>query len=100
MIVYYKLDSLLEERHITKKKLGEETGLSTNIISKISKNEGFKTETINRLCEFLKVQPGDIMEWIPDKEYTETYEKKMEIDNQIKSLQAQLEQLEKEKANL
>ena len=37
MIVYYKLDSLLEERHITKKKLGEETGLSTNIISKISK---------------------------------------------------------------
>ena len=85
MIVYYKLDSLLEERHITKKKLGEETGLSTNIISKISKNEGFKTETINRLCEFLKVQPGDIMEWIPDKEYTETYEKKMEIDNQIKS---------------
>ena len=40
------------------------------------------------------------MEWIPDKEYTETYEKKMEIDNQIKSLQAQLEQLEKEKANL
>ena len=46
MIVYYKLDSLLEERHITKKKLGEETGLSTNIISKISKNEGFKKETI------------------------------------------------------
>lgn len=75
MIVYYKLDSLLEERHITKKKLGEETGLSTNIISKISKNEGFKTETINRLCEFLKVQPGDIMEWIPDKEYTKSYEK-------------------------
>lgn len=40
------------------------------------------------------------MEWIPDKEYTETYEKKIEIDNQIKSLQTQLERLEREKANL
>ena len=40
------------------------------------------------------------MEWIPDKEYTKSYEKKMEINNQIQALQAQLEQLEKEKANL
>ena len=69
MIVYYKLDELLKKRQISKTKLTKDTGISTNVISKISKNEGFKTETINRLCEYLCVQPSEIMEWIPDEEY-------------------------------
>ena len=97
MIVYNKLNSLLEERHITRTKLGEDTGLSTNIISKISKNEGFKTETINRLCEYLKVPPGDIMEWIPDSEYETVLKKqeeeKLAIQAQIEELQAKLKKL-------
>lgn len=93
MIVYNKLNSLLEERHITRTKLGEDTGLSTNIISKISKNEGFKTETINRLCEYLKVQPGDIMEWIPDSEYSSLNKEKLAIQAQIEELQAKLKKL-------
>ena len=69
MIVYYKLDALLKERKITKTQLTKDTGISTNIVSKISKNEGFKTETIDRLCEYLQVQPSEIMEWIPNEEY-------------------------------
>ena len=24
-------------------------------------------ETINRLCEYFQVQPGDLIEWIPDR---------------------------------
>ena len=39
MIVYYKLDMLLDERKITKTQLYKDTGISTNVISKISKNE-------------------------------------------------------------
>ncbi|MGF0148488.1 helix-turn-helix domain-containing protein [Lachnospiraceae bacterium SGI.054] len=93
MIVYYKLNDLLKKREISKRKLCEETGLSTNIVSKINKNEGFKTETINRLCEYLKVQPSEIMEWIPDKEYNETYKKKAELEAQIAELQEQLKNL-------
>lgn len=49
MIVYYKLDALLKERKITKTQLTKDTGISTNIVTKISKNEGVKTETIDRL---------------------------------------------------
>ena len=78
MIVYRKLDELLKARKISKNRLGKETGISTNIISKISKNEGFKTETINRICEYLKVQPGDIMEWIPDSDYENKKKEKEE----------------------
>ena len=93
MIVYYKLEGLLKERGISKSKLTEDTGLSTNIVSKISKNEGFKTETINRLCEYLKVQPGEIMEWIPDDEWNSENAKKIEIQKQIEELKRQLESL-------
>ena len=93
MIVYRKLDELLKERGISKNRLGKETGISTNIISKISKNEGFKTETINRICEYLKVQPGDIMEWIPDSDYEDKKKAKAEVQAQIAELQKQLKNL-------
>lgn len=93
MIVYYKLDKLLESRGITKRKLCADTGLSTNIVSKISKNEGFKTETINRLCEYLKVQPSEIMEWIPDEEYNANSQRREELEAQIAELQEQLKNL-------
>lgn len=93
MIVYRKLDELLQERKISKNKLGKETGISTNIISKISKNEGFKTETINRICEYLEVQPGDIMEWIPDSDYENKRKAKEEVQAQIAELQQQLKNL-------
>lgn len=98
MIVYYRLDSLLKERNITKTQLCKETGISTNVISKISKNEGFKTETIDRLCEYLKVQPSDIMEWIPNEEYEKRVNEtknaeRLAIEKQIAELQAKLQQM-------
>lgn len=95
MIVYYRLDTLLNGRKITKTQLCKDTGISTNVISKISKNEGFKTETINRLCEYLHVQPSEIMEWIPDEEYQKQQDQKANaekqaIEQQIADLQAKL----------
>ena len=90
MIVYYKLDTLLSERKITKTQLCKDTGFSTNVVSKISKNEIFKTDTLNRICEYLKVQPSDIMEWIPDAEYNKANEEKQAIEAQIAELQAKL----------
>lgn len=93
MIVYYKLDKLLTERKITKTQLCKDTGISTNIVSKISKNEGFKTDTINRLCEYLKVQPSEIMEWIPDAEYNEKYAEKARLEAQIAELQEKLKNM-------
>ena len=95
MIVYYKLDALLKERKITKTQLTKDTGISTNIVSKISKNEGIKTETIDRLCEYLQVQPSEIMEWIPNEEYEKQKQnaknaEKQAIEAQIAELQAKL----------
>lgn len=90
MIVYYKLDMLLDERKITKTQLYKDTGISTNVISKISKNEVLKTDTLNRICEYLKVQPNEIMEWIPDEEYEKVNAEKLAIEAQIAELQKKL----------
>lgn len=93
MIVYYKLDKILNERKITKTQLCKDTGISSNIVAKISKNEGFKTDTLNRICEYLCVQPSEIMEWIPDAEYNEKYTEKAKLEAQIAELQAKLNQM-------
>ena len=93
MIVYYKLDKLLNERKITKTQLCKDTKISTNIVSKISKNEVFKTDTLNRICEYLNVQPSEIMEWIPDAEYNKANE-------EIASIEAQIAELEEKKKQL
>lgn len=93
MIVYYKLDTLLSKRKITKTQLCKDTGISTNVVSKISKNEVFKTDTLNRICEYLQVQPNEIMEWIPDAEYNKANEEKQAIEAQIAELQAKLKQM-------
>lgn len=90
MIVYYKLDALLSKRKITKTQLYKDTGISTNVVSKISKNEVFKTDTLNRICEYLQVQPSEIMEWIPDEEYNKANAEKAKIEAQIAELQAKL----------
>ena len=93
MIVYYKLDKLLNERKITKTQLCKDTKISTNSVSKISKNEVFKTDTLNRICEYLHVQPSEIMEWIPDAEYQKANAEKIAIEAQIQELQAKLKQM-------
>ena len=98
MIVYYKLDALLKKRKITKSQLCKDTGISTNVVSKISKNEGFKTETIDRLCEYLQVQPSEIMEWISNEEYNK--QKENEKNEEIYSIEAQIAELQAKKKQL
>lgn len=94
MIVYYKLENVLKERGMTWKDLCK-SGISINMPQKFSQNKNVNTETIDKVCEFLHVQPGDIMEWIDEKEQRQT-----EIDRQIEAMQTQIAKLQKEKENL
>ena len=45
---------------------------------------------INKVCEYLHVQPSEIMEWIPDSEYEKQNAEKQAIEAQIAELQAKL----------
>ena len=51
------------------------------------------TDIINKVCEYLHVQPSDIMEWIPDEEYQKANAEKIAIEAQIAELQAKLKQM-------
>ena len=67
-----------------------ELSLSPTLIAKFQKNRNINTDTINKVCEYLKVQPSEIMEWIPDAEYNAQNAEKQAIEAQIAELQAKL----------
>ena len=92
MIIYDKLANLLKERNMTWKDLCQ-SGISTNMPTKFSHNKTMNTEIINKVCEYLKVQPSEIMEWIPDAEYESANAEKLAIEAQIAELQAKLKQM-------
>ncbi|MFR5772117.1 MAG: helix-turn-helix domain-containing protein [Lachnospirales bacterium] len=76
MIVYEKLMNLLSKKKLNKRQLSEAIGIKANTMSALSKNRNVNMETINRICEYLQVQPSEIIEWIPDEEYKKSKRRK------------------------
>ena len=93
MIVYDRLANLLKERNMQWKELCD-AGISANMPTKFSHNKTMNTEIINKVCEYLKVQPSEIMEWIPDAEYESANAEKLAIEAQIAELQAKLKNMQ------
>ena len=91
MIVYYKLTNILKERNMQWKDLCE-AGISINMPQRFSQNKNISSDTIDKVCAFLKVQPGDIMEWV-----NESDQKEIEIQAQIDALQKQLAEVKANK---
>lgn len=92
MIVYKKLEKILEDRNMQWKSLCD-AGISINMPAKFSKNKPMNTDIINKVCEYLHVQPSEIMEWIPDAEYNARNEEKAKIEAQIAELQEKLKNM-------
>ena len=62
---YDKLFELLKERGITTYKIRKDNLISQAALTKMKSGEGnIDTRTLERLCSFLKCQPGDIMEFV------------------------------------
>lgn len=93
MIVFYKLEKILKERNMYWKDLCN-AGISVNTPQKFSGNKNVSTDTIDKICAYLNVQPGDIMEWINEKD-----EKKAKLKAQIEQLQKQLDEIEQQNNN-
>lgn len=65
-IKYYKLLILLNKRGIAKTKLREDLGLGSNTIAKFSNHEPVSFEVLDKLCEYLEVQPDELIEYIKE----------------------------------
>ena len=69
MITYDKLFALLKERGINTTEIRRTNLISQGTLTRIKNGTGgLDNRTINKLCERLGVQPGDLMEYIPDSD--------------------------------
>lgn len=68
-IIYKKLFALLEEKGWTTYKIRKEKLIGQGTLTAIKNGTGgLDSKTIARLCKILECQPGDLMEYVPDKE--------------------------------
>jgi len=65
-IKYYKLIDLLNRRGILKTKFAKDIGISPNTLAKLSNNQIVSLDVIDKACEYLNVQPGDLLEFIAE----------------------------------
>ena len=65
-IVYHKLFKLMKEQGLSTYKIQKDKIIPQSTLQKLRKNKNVSTDSIARLCEALKCQPGDIMEYVSD----------------------------------
>ena len=70
MPIIVNLDVMLAKRKMSSGELAERVGITQANLSilKTGKAKAVRFSTLQNICEALDCQPGDILEFIPDKE--------------------------------
>ena len=70
MPIIVKLDVVLADRKVKSKDLAEFVGMTEANMSllKQGKVKGVRFDTLERICEALQCQPGDLLEWVAGPE--------------------------------
>ena len=68
MPIIVRLDVMLALRKLKSKELAAHIGITEANLSllKSGKVKGVRFETLERICEFLQCQPGDLLEFQPE----------------------------------
>jgi DNA-binding Xre family transcriptional regulator len=67
MISFKPLWRTLLDRDMTKTQFREAVGIGTAQLAKMGKNEYVSLEVIDKICDYLDVQPGDIIEHLREE---------------------------------
>lgn len=69
MAIIVNLDVMMAKRKISSTELSEKLGITISNLSILKNNKGkaIRFSTLNKICEVLECQPGDILEYV-DKE--------------------------------
>jgi putative transcriptional regulator len=69
MTIIVSLDVMLAKRKIRGKELAAEVGITKQNLSllRTGKVKGVRFSTLDKICRILECQPGDILEYIPDR---------------------------------
>lgn len=67
-MIVINIDVMLAKRKMSVTELSEKVGITMANISilKNGKAKAIKIDTLNKICEALDCQPGDILEWKKD----------------------------------
>ena len=70
MAIVIHLDVMLARRKVKSKDLAAHVGITEQNLSllKSGKVKGIRFGTLEKICEHLDCQPGDIIEWVPGAE--------------------------------
>lgn len=70
MPIVVRLDRIMSDRKISQKEIAEQIDISPVNLShiKTGKIKAMRFSTLEGLCEILNCQPGDILEYVPDKD--------------------------------
>lgn len=68
MAINVKLDEMLARRKKRSRELADYVGITEQNISliKTGRVKGIRFNTLEKMCEFLQCQPGDLLEFIPE----------------------------------
>lgn len=69
MAIIINIDVMLAKRKMSVTELSERVGITMANISilKNQKAKAIRFDTLNKICEILQCQPGDILEYVPDE---------------------------------
>ena len=67
-IIYNKLFHILIDRGIKKGELQKKANITASIMARLAKNEPVKMDTIEKICEALQCQPGDVLQYVKIRE--------------------------------
>ncbi len=73
MPIVVNLDVMLARRKMRSRELAEHVGITEQNLSllKSGKVRGVRFDTLERICEALQCQPGDLLEWQPSSPASE-----------------------------
>jgi DNA-binding Xre family transcriptional regulator len=68
-MIRFHLAAILKKRNWTPYRLAKETGLTVPAAYRLAAPEQefgrFTADTLDRLCSALRIQPGELLEWVP-----------------------------------
>lgn len=69
---YNPLWKILIDKGMTKEQLRKALQLSPSTIAKMGRGEKVSLDVIEKICRYFDNQPGDLFEYVPDREETAT----------------------------
>ena len=69
MPIVVNLDVMLAKRKVRGKEIANQIGITEQNLSllRTGKVKGIRFSTLEKICEILECQPGDILEYVPDE---------------------------------